>query len=280
MPAGEVEEDVVEGRALDRDLRRRGRLRRRGARASAADVRGAAVGRQLDGRAAVGEAQLHRRAADPRLQLLGGAPGDDPAAVEHRDRVGQSVGLLEVLGGEEDRHAFARPGARRCPRALRGCAGRGRSSARRGRGAAAARPCPSPGRAAAASRPSRSRRAGRRRRRGRRRRAARRCGRRAARPGRRRSRAIRSRFSRPVSTSSTAANWPVRLIDRFTPIGSASRSWPATVAEPESGRVSVARMRTIVVLPAPLGPSRPKTEPRLDRAGRRRRARGGRRRTW
>ena len=35
----------------------------------------------------------------------GGALGDDPAAVEHRDAVGEPVGLLEVLGREEDRRA-------------------------------------------------------------------------------------------------------------------------------------------------------------------------------
>ena len=35
----------------------------------------------------------------------------------------------------------------------------------------------------------------------------------------------------------------------------------ATVAEPASGLRSVVRMRTMVVLPAPLGPSRPSTEP-------------------
>ena len=61
--------------------------------------------------------------------------------------------------------------------------------------------------------------------------------------------------------SSTAAYWPVRLIDRLTATGSASRSWPATVAVPASGRSRVARMRTIVVLPAPFGPSSASTEP-------------------
>ena len=47
------------------------------------------------------------------------------------------------------------------------------------------------------------------------------------------------------------------------------RSWsaclttskPATVARPASGLSSVARMRTVVVLPAPFGPSRPRTVP-------------------
>ena len=44
-------------------------------------------------------------AADLGLQLVGGAPGDDLAVVDDRDRVGQLVGLLEVLGREEERHA-------------------------------------------------------------------------------------------------------------------------------------------------------------------------------
>ena len=44
--------------------------------------------------------------ADARLQLLRCAAGDDPAVVEQGDRVGQLVGLLQVLGGEQDGHAF------------------------------------------------------------------------------------------------------------------------------------------------------------------------------
>ena len=38
-------------------------------------------------------------------------------------------------------------------------------------------------------------------------------------------------------------------------------SIPATVAEPESGVNNVARIRTVVVLPAPFGPSTPSTVP-------------------
>ena len=38
-------------------------------------------------------------------------------------------------------------------------------------------------------------------------------------------------------------------------------SIPATVAEPESGANNVARIRTVVVLPAPFGPSTPSTVP-------------------
>ena len=47
-----------------------------------------------------------------------------------------------------------------------------------------------------------------------------------------RSWATRTRFSRPVRISSTAANWPVRLIDSRTSPGLAATSKPWTVAVP------------------------------------------------
>jgi hypothetical protein len=51
----------------------------------------------------------HRQqvAPDPRLELVGGALGDHPAAVDHRDVVGQPVRLLQVLGGEQQGGAVA-----------------------------------------------------------------------------------------------------------------------------------------------------------------------------
>ena len=70
-----------------------------------------------------------------------------------------------------------------------------------------------------------------------------------------------SRFSRPVRISSTAANCPVRPSNSRTAAGSRATSSPRTSARPESGTSSVARTRTRVVLPAPLGPSRPNTAP-------------------
>ena len=54
----------------------------------------------------VGQLQPHLLGTDRRLQLVGRALGDDPAAVEHADEVGEAVGLLEVLGGEQDGHAL------------------------------------------------------------------------------------------------------------------------------------------------------------------------------
>ncbi len=79
---------------------------------------------------------------------------------------------------------------------------------------------------------------------------------RASRAGRCARSAIRRRFSRPVSSSSIAENCPVTPMERRTPSGSVRTSNPATRASPSSALMSVDRMRIMVVLPAPLGPSR------------------------
>ena len=49
--------------------------------------------------------QLDDLAAGARLELGSRALGDDPAVVEHRDAVGEPIGLLQVLGGQEHRRA-------------------------------------------------------------------------------------------------------------------------------------------------------------------------------
>ena len=59
---------------------------------------------------AVRHHELEDVAADPALQLLGGALGDHLAVIEDDDRVGQLVGFVEVLGGQQDGRA-ARPPA-------------------------------------------------------------------------------------------------------------------------------------------------------------------------
>ena len=46
-------------------------------------------------------------AAELRLELVGRAARDDLAVVDDRDRVGQLVGLLEVLRREQERRALA-----------------------------------------------------------------------------------------------------------------------------------------------------------------------------
>src|SRR5215469_5011404 len=68
-------------------------------------------------------------------------------------------------------------------------------------------------------------------------------------------------FSSPVSRLSTAENWPVTPIAARTPLGSVARSCPATWISPALAVIRVDRMCTIVVLPAPLGPSSEKMVP-------------------
>ena len=57
------------------------------------------------GRLVVLEAHLQHGRAEPGLQLTGRALGDDEPVVDHRQPLGQDVGLLQVLGGEEQRRA-------------------------------------------------------------------------------------------------------------------------------------------------------------------------------
>ena len=76
--------------------------------------------------------------------------------------------------------------------------------------------------------------------------------------------AISCRFSAPVSRSSTAANWPVTPIAARTALVSVATSCPATRAVPPSAFISVVSTFTVVVLPAPFGPSREKIVPASD----------------
>src|SRR5579884_739598 len=69
------------------------------------------------------------------------------------------------------------------------------------------------------------------------------------------------RFSRPVACTSTPDSCATQPIARRTAAGSRTTSWPATVATPAVGAESVVSILTTVDLPAPFGPSRPKTEP-------------------
>ena len=73
----------------------------RPSRATRAELRG---GRGCPPPAAPGvvqDGQLEHGAAETALQLGGRALGEGAAAVDHHDAVGQQVGLLEVLGGEQ-----------------------------------------------------------------------------------------------------------------------------------------------------------------------------------
>jgi hypothetical protein len=53
------------------------------------------------GASLVAHAQLDHRAAEMGLERGRRVVGDHPAAVDHRDALGQAVGLLQVLGGEQ-----------------------------------------------------------------------------------------------------------------------------------------------------------------------------------
>src|SRR5215471_1939321 len=53
----------------------------------------------------------------------------------------------------------------------------------------------------------------------------------------------------------------MKPMTRRTAMGSATTEWPATRPSPDVGRSKVARNRIVVLLPAPLGPMKPKTSP-------------------
>ena len=231
---------------------RGGRPARRGSRAVSAKASASA------------SARSSRWPRDLPLELGRGALGDHPAAVEHRDPVGQPVGLLQVLGGQEDRHPVVGQLADDLPHGLAAArveaggrlvqedhlgppdqaggevepaahaAGVGRHPRPAGVGEVEAlQQLGAPGAGRAAGQPA--------------------------------SRPIMRRFSSPVCISSTAAYWPVRLMRaaHLAAVARRRRS-PATRARPASAAVSVDRMRTVVVLPAPLGPSSANTLPRGD----------------
>ena len=201
-------------------------------------------------------AQLDGLAARLGLQLVGGALGGDAAAVDHRDAVGQPVGLLEVLRREQ--HRGAGIGERRMTdpdlAAAAGVEAGGRlveEDHRRRR-----RPGSSPGRAGGACRPSRSdtpvaardssnRSSSS---------AARASSHRAAASPE--SRPSITRFSAPVSTSSTAADCPVSAMRCLHLARRGDDVEPRDPRTARVGRTSVVRMLIVVVLPAPLGPSR------------------------
>ena len=181
---------------------------------------------------------------------------DDPARGDDSDPVGEPLGLVHVVRGEEDRRAERAEVADRVP-------GRRRADGSKPVvGSSRKRSSGSPASASATSR----RGAGR----------------------RRASRTRASRFaSRP--TSSTTSSRRTRARDtrrcrarssrngehrarRRSPAGRSrsARGWPAHAGGVEAENLDLAafaarwpsRISTMVVLPAPFGPSRPKTSPR------------------
>ena len=233
--AGEGEEDLVEAGQVQRELgdgdaggveparRRRasavvagdGHADRAAARRRPARRRRSRRGSRATSSSRVGSAGRTVSVWPPTIALepVGRVVGDDPAVVDDRDLVGQRVGLLEVLRGQQDGRAVGDERCARRPTCPRAWPGRGRWSARRGRSPPGGRRGSRRGRAGGACRRSRSWRAGRRRRSGRTRRAA--PAARACAPRARRGRAA-GRSARgsgvPVRSSSTDAYWPVRPI--------------------------------------------------------------------
>ena len=66
---------------------------------------------------AVLERDLEALAADPVLELVGGALGDHRTVVDHRDRVGQAVGLVEVLRRQQHGRALGHQALDHLPQA-------------------------------------------------------------------------------------------------------------------------------------------------------------------
>ena len=129
---GLAEEDVVEARLGERDRcrgskpaasrrgaaaarrsrrRRRRAGRRRPRRRDASRTNGIASTSVRTARRVAVDADRDDVAGDLLLELVGRALGDDPAVVDDREAVAERVGLLEVVGREEDRRAAARAAA-------------------------------------------------------------------------------------------------------------------------------------------------------------------------
>ena len=222
---------------------------------------GASASRAALGRRRVGEPDLQPLAADAVLELVRRALGDHLAVVDDRDLVGQPVGLVEVLGGEQHGRALGDEALDRLPQAepaARVQAGRRLVEEEHRRlGDERRREVEPPAHAAGvglgravggvdeveALEQLAPRALG----------LGRAACRRAGRPS--------SRFSSPVRFSSTAAYWPASPICSRSRAASRTTSSPATRALPASGLSSVVSTRTAVVLPAPFGPSSPSTVP-------------------
>src|SRR6185437_7510999 len=68
-------------------------------------------------------------------------------------------------------------------------------------------------------------------------------------------------FSQIVHCRSRVLYWGTTPINRRASAGCAITSKPATVTDPDVGRARVVQMLMVVDLPAPFGPSNPKSSP-------------------
>ena len=188
------------------------------------------------GRRLVANAQFDDLLAEVCPQRVRRVEGDDLALVHDRQPVAEPLGLVEVVGREQDRRLQRDRGDRRSGRAApRGHAGRGRPSARRGRARWGATRAPGRSRAAAARPRCRCRRGGRAGRRGRAFRTALAIRSPASLGATRHRRAWMSRWLRPVRARSTTASWKTTLETERASSGERTTSKPASRAVPELG---------------------------------------------
>ena len=113
-------------------------------------------------RLGIGDADAEHVSSDRRLQLGGVPCGDDPPVVDEGDPLGQAIGLLEVLGGQQHRRALPVELLDDAPQLLAGARVKPGGRLVEQHAPAAVRSGPRRGRAAGACRPSTSRRDGRR----------------------------------------------------------------------------------------------------------------------
>ena len=299
--AGEGEEDLVEARLAEREARATrdagpassptaaappsasaqatdsaaGSALERHRRRAAAAAPAAAAGRC----AGSTQPDVQRAGADRGLELRRGALGDDPAVVDDGDAVGELVGLLEVLRAEQHRGALGDERPDDLPHLVAGArvepgrrlveehqlggddeAGGDVEPAAHAAGVVLDQPAAGAGEPEGVEQLVGARLRG-------------------GPPAGRAAGPSSTRFSQPVRSSSTEASWPVRLTRPRTAAASVTTSWPSTRALPASGRISVASMRMVVVLPAPLGRAR-RRRSRGGPRGRRCRPPASRRTTW
>ena len=218
-------------------------------------------GEQRDARSSASRScdDLDPLPADLRLQLVRRSARDDPAVVDDRDLVGELVGLLEVLRRQQERRAFAHLGADHVPHrepAARIEPGRRLVEEEQPRladqGAREVEPAAHPAGVGLRDPSGRvgevealEQRVG----------PAPRLG--AAELVQPRT----SRGSRARSGSRRSPRTGRRGRSGGVPPGRRERRRARRRALPASGLSSVVRMRTVVVLPAPFGPSRPSTVP-------------------
>ena len=196
--------------------------------------------------------------ADLRLQRRRGALGDDDAAVDDSDPVGERDLPPRGTGWSGRRSCPRRLRAARPPaRASCGSAGRAPWSARRGRGSAGRGRARGRGRGAASCRPSNPRPCDRLRRRGRRARSARRHGDGVPVSGRRAGRSAAACAHGP----SDGRRGPPPEARRRSPRAPCRPRWRCRSRRrarcPPVGGSSVVSIGTVVDLPAPFGPRKP-----------------------